>query len=51
MKKYLVYLTDHPFQALEVNARNLTECKKQVRLYIRQWRLDADIDRIEEVAQ
>ena len=48
MKIYNVYFTDYPWQAMKVKAANMTEARKLGRLYIRQWQLDADIDRIEE---
>ena len=48
MKTYCVYFTDYPWQAMKVNARSITEARSAGRLYIRQWGLDADIDRIEE---
>lgn len=48
MKIYNVYFTDYPYQAMQVKARSITEAIKAGRLYIRQWQLDADIDRIEE---
>jgi len=48
MKTYCVYFTDYPWQAMKVKARNITEARSAGRLYIRQWGLDVDIDRIEE---
>lgn len=44
---YSVYFTDHPTQAMTVKARTKREAEKAGRLYIRQWGLDASIDRIE----
>lgn len=44
---YHVYFTDNPYQAMTVKARTKREAEKAGRLYIRQWQLDATIDRIE----
>ena len=44
---YNVYFTDHPTQAATIQAANKREAEKLARQYIRQWGLDAKIDRIE----
>ena len=44
---YNIYFTDHPQQAMTVKARTKREAEKAGRLYIRQWGLDASIDRID----
>lgn len=51
MKVYNVYFTDYPWQAMKVKASSMNEARKAGRLYIRQWQLDADIDRIEEAKE
>ena len=49
MKKiYDVYFTDNPYSAAKFQAETKREVEKAARLYIRQWQLDAKIDRIEE---
>ena len=46
-KVYNVFFTDHPTQAATFSAPNKREAEKLARLYIRQWGLDAKIDRVE----
>ena len=49
MKKiYDVYFTDNPYSAAKFQAETKREVEKAARLYIRQWQLDAKIDRIVE---
>ena len=51
MKKhvYNIYFTDHPTQAAAVEAANKREAERLGRQYIREWGLDAKIDRVERV--
>ena len=46
---YNAYFTDHPTQAVTIQAANKKEAEKAARQYIRQWGLDAKIDRVEYV--
>lgn len=45
---WAVYFTDNPYSAAYFKGTK-TEVTKGARLYIRQWQLDASIDRIEKM--
>lgn len=47
-KIYSVYFTDNPYSAAKFKGKTKKEVEKAARLYIRQWQLEAKIDRIEE---
>jgi len=48
MNKYNVYFTDAPSDAAKFKGTR-AEVEKAARLYIKQWNLDAKIDRIEKI--
>ena len=49
MKKFLIYLSDCPDDALGCPAKNRTEAIRKAHKYIRDWGLDATICRIVEI--
>ena len=51
MKKYAVYFSDEPDQAMKCNAINKTEARKKANQYIRTWKLRAKIVKIELVEE
>ena len=46
-RKYRVYFTDNPYSAMTCLAFSESGARRIGNLYIRQWQLDAKIDRIE----
>ncbi len=49
MKTYAIYLSDFPGEPLKVRSNSKADARKAARLYIRQWKLDAAILKIEEL--
>lgn len=50
-RKYRVYFTDNPYSAMTCLAFSEGGARRIGNLYIRQWQLDAKIDRIEEAEE
>lgn len=48
---YDVYLTDYPFKPFRCDARTEEEAFKQGNIYIRLWKLDAEVLRVEKVEE
>ena len=51
MKTYNVYFSDAPGTPARIRRKTKAEATKNARLYIKQWNLDATIERIEEVKE
>ncbi len=49
MKTYAIYLSDFPGEPLKGRFNSKADARKAARLYIRQWKLDAAISKIEEL--
>ena len=51
MKVYNVYFSDAPGTPAKFKCNTKAEATKSARLYIKQWNLDATIERIEEAKE
>ena len=51
MKTYNVYFSDAPGTPAKFRCNTKAEATKSARLYIKQWDLNATIERIEEVKE
>ena len=51
MKTYNVYFSDAPGTPAKFRCNTKAEATKSARLYIKQWNLDAVIERIEEAKE
>lgn len=47
MKEYAIYFSDYPDDAMKCKATNAREARKKANQYIKAWKLDARIIKIE----
>lgn len=49
MKTWKIYLSDVPDDPIIITSDSYTRMKYQVKLYMEEWKIDAEIIKIEEV--